>query len=217
MSSSVFWEAAGKRAVIVSRSVNTLVKLVNVVISEISTTSTSVCLVLGRPELARYLASGLIERVKVLDLESSCSSCTHTVVLEPGLLKSLTNCKSEYIYVFTQRGEKYTPRGFTRLHVKRATTGEYLLVAPSRGIYARFTIRGNELVFTEHPFGIYSRALDTIKNAMATYGELTIRDSIRVLVHELGVEKAYARRIIEWLVSRGYIRIVKGKITMSPI
>ncbi|MCC6010996.1 MAG: hypothetical protein LM556_01180 [Desulfurococcaceae archaeon] len=217
MSNTVLWETIGKKAIITSRSVNTLVKLVNIVISKLSTSNKRVCLVLGRPELARYLASEVIERVEVVNLESACRSCTYTIVLELGYYKSLANCSSEYIYVFTQRGAKFTPRGFTKIYVKSITMGEYLLIAPNTGVYARFTIRGNDLIFTEHPAGIYGKALEALRSAMATYGELTIKDSVRVLVHELRVEKAYARRIIEWLASRRYIRVIKGRITMSSV
>jgi len=214
MNSSVFWQALGKRAIITSRSVNTLIKLANVLISRLIN-SKKVCLVVSKPELARYISVELLDKVEILDITMACRECSYTVVLGVDYFKPLQICSSEYIYVFTRKATFRCPRGFRRIHVSSITSNEYLLIAPSTGTYIRFSISAGDVVVREQPAGVYRRALEAIREAMAIYGDLTVKDAVRVLVHDLGVDKAFARRLIEWLAGHRYIRVVKGRITLG--
>jgi len=218
MSSDVFWQALGERAVITFRSVNTLIKLASIVISRLLDREGGVCVVLCRPELARYLPPELLDRVKVVDLDIACRECTQTVLLGAECFdRSLRTCSSKYIYVFTCRTRIRASREFARVYVKGIAVGEYALIAPAKGIYARFTISSGDVVVLRGPSGVYGKALEVLRSAMSLYGELAVKDAVRVLVYELGVERAYARRVIEWLVRHGYIRVARGRLSLSSI
>ncbi len=218
MSNDVFWHTLGERAIIIFKSVNTLIKLASIVISKLLNKESRVCTVLCRPELARYLPPELLDKVEVVDVDTACRDCTYIILLGAEYFnRILRTCSSKYIYVFTCRSRIRAPREFTRIYVKSITGGEYVLIAPTRGVYTRFSISNNDIVVFRDPSGIYGKALETLKNAMSSYGELTVKDAVRILIHELRVERTYARKVIEWLARHGYIKVVKGRLSLSSI
>jgi len=217
MSSEILWQVLGNRSIIVSTSINTLIRLANVVISKLIHSGEQVCIVAETTQLARYLSPEVLNKVEFSDPETACRECAHIVFLEVIQSKLLRTCKSENIYVFTAKSRTPRTPGYTRVYVKSITSGEYSLIEPKTGIYVRFTFREGDLVFQEQLSGLYKIALEALMNSMSTYGEISIKDATRIIVHDLGVEKGYARRILEWLARHRYIRVVKGKITIASI
>ncbi len=217
MSSELFWQVLGNRSIIVSTSANTLVRLANVVISMLTHNGVKVCIVAETTQLARYLSLEVLNKVEFTDPETACKECTCTVFLEVTQPKLLRICKSKNIYVFTTKPKSPRTPGYTRIYVKSITSGEYSLIEPKTGVYMRFTFREGDIVFQEQLSGIYKKALEVLMNSMSVYGEISIKDAIRIMVHELGVERGYARRILEWLMRHRYIRVVKGKITIASV
>jgi hypothetical protein len=215
MTSDSFWEALGERALVVTTSVNTLIKLASAVTSRLTATGAGVCVVAGKPELLRYFPLELLSAVRLVGVVEACAECTHVVAVEPENPGLLGTCSSKYVYVFTCKSKTRAPRGFRRVYVKRTASGDYLLAAPSVGVYARISISSGEIAVREGPGGLYGRALEALKSTMSLYGELSVKDAVRVLVHELGVGRAHARRLIEWLARSGYIRVVRGRVTLG--
>jgi hypothetical protein len=217
MSSEFLWQLLGNRSIIVSTSINTLIKLANAIILKLIHSGERVCVVTETTQLARYLTIEVLNKVEFTDPETACKECTYTIFLEIIQPRLLRTCKSENTYVFTTKLKTPRTPGYTRIYVKNITNGEYSLIEPKTGIYVRFTFKEGNIVFQEQLSGFYKKALDVLMNSMSTYGEISVKDAIRIIVHELGVERGYARRILEWLARHRYIRVIKGKITIASI
>jgi len=104
------------------------------------------------------------------------------------------------------------PRYYEKIYLTRINENLYELRFKKTMEKYRFRIKGLKLLFIERPSGLTGKAYDIITHAMIEYGELTIKDTIRLLVSELGIDKEEAKRILSKLLTEKYIRVEKKRI-----
>lgn len=138
------------------------------------------------------------------------------IVFEPGeeiefdpLVKNYGN-----ILVFTTPGSKARiPRFFAKIYIDKIDEDTYLM-RMWRGRTVRIHVGIDRLRIASKPEGVYGQVYDLLRKLMIEYGEITIKDAIRAVSLELGVEKKVARQIIYKLLKERYFRVVHGKITL---
>ncbi|QOR94388.1 hypothetical protein IMZ38_07265 [Thermosphaera chiliense] len=135
------------------------------------------------------------------------------IIVEPDRIPFLGGLV-ENVIVFTTPGSGLrVPRVFEKAYISKAGD-EYVYLNKKSFLKIRFKILGDRLVVIEKPFGILGEGLEALKNAMLTYGELSVKDAVFILTKQLGVGKNEARRILSQLVLRKYVKIVKGKVNL---
>lgn len=203
------------RNLVVSRSLNSLLKLVYSLVAEISRTSRNVVIVDERGYVARYLPQDFPgDVVLTLSLEDACREEHNTVlVVAPRNLSALVKCKSRNLVVFSRASRDQGLKGFTRFYLRKVPgVNEYLLECFDRGVTTRVGLEPGGLTVIESPPGIQGLAYEALKNALSAFGELTVKDAVLVLSKELGLDKKKARAVLVALAKRSYIRVYKGRV-----
>ncbi|MEM0506918.1 MAG: hypothetical protein QXW58_06665 [Thermosphaera sp.] len=135
------------------------------------------------------------------------------VIVEPSRLP-LFNGYLENVIVFTTPISRLRfPRIFERAIISKAEN-DYIYFNKRKLLKIRFRILDDDLVIIDKPYGTVGKAYELLKDSMMTYGDLSLRDAMFILTNELKIDKTDARRILDQLVRRKYVKIVKGKINL---
>ncbi|MEM0246774.1 MAG: hypothetical protein QXH02_06085 [Desulfurococcaceae archaeon] len=207
-----------EKSIIISRSLNAMLKFAFTLISIALNRGLRVLVVDERGYLERYAPLELIERITVTsDLENACIDASALVVAYmPRSLRGLTHCKAMNVVVFTRYFGVRRLGDYVKYHLNRIPgTSEYALTCYERSISARIVLELGRIRVVGSPPGIYGKAYDALKNALVTYGEMRVKDAVLVVSKELGVDKNRARMILIALARRGYLKVVKGKVTLG--
>lgn len=212
--SNVFNQLFSGKRVFVSHSIGVLVKLAVEAVKRYVKLGAKPTIVDETGFLLRYIPLELLDRVVVsTNIAEACSEDT-AILFEPTYMKRLELCAAPNVLVFS-KPKSYYPSRYLRVYITRAsTTGHYIARCPLEGLVMRFTISDEGIAIVEGPPGVYGKAYETLKRAMSDYGELNVKDAVRVLVVELGVEKTRARQILLWLARNSYVKVVKGKLSL---
>lgn len=120
----------------------------------------------------------------------------------------------ENVIVFTTPISRLRfPRIFERAIISKAEN-DYIYFNKRKLLKIRFRILDDDLVIIDKPYGTVGKAYELLKDSMMTYGDLSLRDAMFILTNELKIDKTDARRILDQLVRRKYVKIVKGKINL---
>ena len=87
-------------------------------------------------------------------------------------------------------------------------------IARSSGYSLRITHKDNDLIEEEALSNYLLQAYNLIVDLMAEYGELTIKDTINIMMANLGITKEKAREILGELQRYRKIKVNKGKIEL---
>jgi len=139
------------------------------------------------------------------------------VVFEPTPSIDLRGLADNYsnILVFTTPGSRVKiPLFFKRIYISRINQETYLVrIKPGNKTLRLITGPGGIRV-VDKPLGIHGEAYSIVARLMAEYGEILVKDAVRALMLELGVDKETARRILYKLIEEKYLRVVNGRISM---
>lgn len=207
------WLFSGKR-LIVSQNTTLLVKLAILAVKRAIEYGIKPAIVDESGYLVRYLPLELLDEISLFtDVSSACNS-DYVVLLLSRLTRRLETCRSRTVLVFS-RPSQYYLSGYSKIYVSKiAASNEVIARLPEDGVVVRFTITNDKIVAVSGPPGIYGRAYEVLRNAMSDYGEISLRDAVRILMIELGVDKTKAKNILSWLAKCAYIRVVKGKLSL---
>jgi len=100
--------------------------------------------------------------------------------------------------------------GWRKALLKRVGEREFLLVTSDRRY--RITLSPDYIGYAKPPQGVYGEALKLLRRGIVEYGSLTTRDAIDIIAYNLGVKRDQARKILGYLVEKGYIAIRKGEL-----
>ncbi len=103
---------------------------------------------------------------------------------------------------------------FRVAYLKHAYGKEYILMYSNESVRIRIEPAGIYPAL-QKPKGILGKALAVLKDGIMEYGPLTTKDALYVLVGNLKIDKKYARRILQELVNRKYVRIEGGYILLN--
>jgi hypothetical protein len=203
------------QVVFASRNVNALIKLGILVIKNLLRRSLQVVVLDEKGLLSRFAPIELFDKVVfVKSLNEMCAQSVALVVIAPSSLKRSYKCYSR-VTVLLLKNPTRSLRGFKQYYLQRVPgTSDYIL-KPIGGVGAfrvRFTESGIEEV--PGPEGVLGRAYIIIKESLFTYGEMTVKDAIRIISKELGLDKAEARKVLLNLARKRYIVVVSGRITL---
>jgi hypothetical protein len=107
-------------------------------------------------------------------------------------------------------GEHHVPRNYRRIRIRDA--GDHYIVSIGGEEY-RVKIQGTKIT-EEKLSGELEQTYELIREAMIEYGELTVRDTVFLVSKSLSIDRNKARRIIQQLVEKKYLRINKGTINI---
>lgn len=214
----ILYELSRGKNIVISYLTNAMIKLSFLVALNIIRENREVAVVDESNYIARYIPLELVENIHAVDsIEEACGDeKSFLIVFMPKNMRKLIYCRAQDILVFANPIKLHGFKEYVKYYLERINEeDEYVLSSPSRGSIYRFRIRENKLELVEKPPGILGQAYDVIKNTASTYGDLTIKDALIVLVKETGLDKKHARNILVNLAKRGYIRVHKGKITLA--
>lgn len=214
---NVLEQILSEKSVIISHSLNALLKFAFTLISAALDRDLNILVVDERRYFERYVPLELIERIVVTNsLENACCDTSALVIaFTPKNLHGLLRCKAMNVVVFTRYFGARRPGDYVKYYLKRIPgTGEYALTCYEKNISARIALGLGDVRVVESLPGIYGKAYETLKSALLTYGEMKVRDAILVVSKELGVDKKRARLIVITLARRSYLKVVKGRITL---
>ncbi len=106
------------------------------------------------------------------------------------------------------------PSYYDKIYLKKISNNTYELSLRNIHERYRFVIQDHRLLFIEKPSGFLGKAYRVIEEALLEYGELSVKDTVSILVYELGIDKKKAREILSKLIENKYIRVEKGRITV---
>lgn len=213
--SSVLGELFKGRKIYVSRNTSVLVKLAIEALRTLADKGPA--LVDGEGLVARYMPLELLDKVQLKEsLEEACRESNILVAFNPKHTRALGTCMASTVLVFSSRYAVRVPADYQKYYVSRAgTTRHIVLRSSSGGLPLRLVFAESGLKVVEKPPGIYGKAYDLLKQAMIDYGEVTVKDAVRILTLELGVSTNRAREVLLWLTRNMYLRVVKGKLSLT--
>jgi len=134
----------------------------------------------------------------------------HAVIIDPHTIPHPYNLPPNTVVLATPGTIRRKPRDWLKARIKRVTNNEYIIEGD---INERILLGRNlEIKPVESPAGIKGEALEILRNAVIDYGEITVKDAVIILAHELGIGKAEARKIIIDLARKRYVRIEHGHV-----
>jgi len=139
------------------------------------------------------------------------------VVFEPTPSIDLGGLADNYsnILVFTTPGSRVKiPLFFKRIYISRINQETYLVRIKPGNKTLRLVTGPGGIRVVDKPLGIHGEAYSIVTRLMAEYGEILVKDAVRTLMLELGVDKETARRILYKLIEEKYLRVVNGRISM---
>jgi len=207
------------KAAIVSRSVNSTIKLASIIANEVTKRGKRVVVVDELGYFSRYAPIGVFNEVKVVSsLREACEESGEYLVIALAVkrLSELRLCETLSVVVFTKSPAAKLPGTYVKCYLKRVPeTSEHEFVCRDLGLTARVVLEPGEFRVVEGPPGIYGRAYGVLKNLLSSYGELTVKDAVRALSLELGIDKKRAKSIVVVLARRGYIKVLRGKVALA--
>ncbi|MEM4535071.1 MAG: hypothetical protein QXP67_01805 [Desulfurococcaceae archaeon] len=214
-SSDLMSDLTRGKKLFVSSHAGLLVKLAILMIKSIVLKGVKPAIMDEQGLLLRYIPLDLLGSLQlVLSTQEACKN-HYLIVFEPRLTGFLKTCQAPNILVFTKPRGLY-PAGFVKVFLKRvASTNHYLLRSPEMGLAVRVELTEHGITIAEKPKGVYGEAYEILKNAMSNYGEITVKDAVRVISLELNLDKLKARQVLQWLTRNGYLRVVKGRLSLA--
>ncbi len=104
-------------------------------------------------------------------------------------------------------------KGFLRIYCRKRKGRVYELKTFADKVLLAISSSGVEDVFKILPHYLF-KALSILKEAAAEYGEYTVKDAIVIISSRIGVSKSFARRILNDLVSYGFVEINRGQVIL---
>lgn len=134
----------------------------------------------------------------------------HAVIIDPRTIPHAYILPANTVVLATPGTIRRKPRDWLRARIKRVADNEYIVEGD---INERIHLGRNlEIKPVESPPGIKGEALEILRNAVIDYGEITVKDAVIILAHELGIDKAEARKIVLDLARKRYVRIEHGHV-----
>jgi len=134
------------------------------------------------------------------------------LVFYPRRIRKLLQCRASSLIILHRYTGIQIP-GFAKYVVKRVPgTSEYILKSLDTNYTVRFEFTSNGIKEVNQPAGLKGEAYRILKNALSTYGEITIKDAVLILSKELGVDRKTARSILLELARSRYIGVYKGRV-----
>ncbi|MEM4718299.1 MAG: hypothetical protein QXE81_06045 [Desulfurococcaceae archaeon] len=207
------------KSVIVSRDVNALLKLGYTLTRLALKANLKVTIVDERGVASRYIPFELLDKVRINNqLSDTCRGVEEQevrIVILPGNTKILKHCRSGRVIVLVNSLRLVETPGYTKFYLTRIRGQPvFYLRSPDKGINTRMRFMDDYSIVVVSPTGDLGRAYELIKNYLATYGEITVKDAIVAISKELSLDKKKARSLIVDLGRRGYIRIHKKRIEL---
>jgi hypothetical protein len=198
-----------------SRNINALIKLGILVIKNLLKRNLRVVVLDEKSLLSRFAPVEFFDKVAfVKSLDEISAQSEALVVVAPGSLKRYYKCDSK-VTVLLLKSPARSLRGFKQYYLQRIPgTSDYILkpIGEVGAFRVRLTESGVEEV--PGPEGVLGRAYTIIKESLFTYGEITVKDAVRIISKELGLDKAEARKVLLNLARKRYIAVVSGRITL---
>lgn len=215
----ILMSIATGRSIVVSRNVNVAVKLAVILARKAVEQGKSVIVIDEHGYFGRYAPLDLLERIRVTrDLEEACTANAGSLIiaLMTKKLYGLKRCKATSLVIFTRCTTPFVRDNYAKYYLKRVPgSNEYLLACYDRGLTTRLSLEIDSVRVIESPPGIWGKVYDILKNTLSSYGELTMKDAVRAVSLELGVDKRRARSIVLMLARKGYIRVIRGRISLA--
>ncbi|MEM1555411.1 MAG: hypothetical protein QXM54_02640 [Desulfurococcaceae archaeon] len=105
------------------------------------------------------------------------------------------------------------PKYYSISYLKKIVGNKYFLEFRDYGERFRIIVSGLDIdVADDKPHGLLGTILDVLRRSMLEYGELSVKDAVNIVHHELGLENSVARRMIYRLASEKYLEIRKGRV-----
>lgn len=206
-----------EKSAILSYSLNAMLKFAFTLVSTALERNLSVSVVDERGYFERYAPLELVERIVITNnLENACDNTnTLVIVFAPKRLCGLLRCRAMNVVIFTRYFGVRGLGDYIKYYLKRVPgTDEYMLICYEKNIHVRISLELSGVKVVGPLPGIYGKTYEVLKNALLTYGEMRVKDAILVVSKELGVDKKHARLIVVALARRGYLKVVKGKMTL---
>ncbi|RLG83134.1 MAG: hypothetical protein DRO40_05605 [Thermoprotei archaeon] len=123
----------------------------------------------------------------------------------PFITKKLNVIVSTYP---TSKVKKYF--GWRKAILKRAGERDFIMSIEGKRI--RITLSPDYIGYSSPPQGIYGEALNLLRKGIVEYGFLSTRDALDIISYNLGIKREQARKILAYLVEKGYITIKKREV-----
>ncbi len=202
------------KTLIGSRDINTLIKICLVITYKVVNTQKQVVLVDEKNIVSRYIPIELLDKITLLaNPDEACSQKPdYLLVFYPRRIRKLLQCRASSLIILHRYTGIQIP-GFAKYVVKRVPgTSEYILKSLDTNYTVRFEFTSNGIKEVNQPAGLKGEAYRILKNALSTYGEITIKDAVLILSKELGVDRKTARSILLELARSRYIGVYKGRV-----
>lgn len=207
-----------EKSIIMSNNLNALIRFATALASNALKWGKNVIIVDEQGFFERYIPLDLVEKVAITsNLKDACGDLNALLlVLVPKSPYKLKYCRSPNVIAFTKPFRALGLHDYAKYRLKRVPgTSEYLLYCYEKGVSARILLKIRGIKLVESPPGIYGKAYEILKNTLSSYGEVMVKDAVRAISLELGVDKKRAKSIIIALARRGYVRVIKGKIALT--
>lgn len=100
--------------------------------------------------------------------------------------------------------------GWRKAVLKRAGERDFIVFIEEKRI--RITLSPNYIGYSSHLQGVYAEALNLLRKSVVEYGFLSTRDALDIISYNLGINREYARKILAYLVEKGYVVIKKREV-----
>ncbi len=104
-------------------------------------------------------------------------------------------------------------KGFLRVYCRKRKGKVYELKTFADKVLLAISSSRVEDAFKILPHYLF-KALSILKEAAAEYGEYNVKDAVVIISSRMGVNKSFARRILNDLVSYGFVEISKGQVVL---
>lgn len=215
----IITEILNSRSIVISKDVNALLKLGFTLARIALERSLFVTIVDERGIASRYIPIELLDKVRLNPLLSdTCRERIESgivIAILPRNIRILKFCGLNRLIVLSRFLRLADIPGYTKFYLSRIRGQPvFLLRSFDKGLIARVKFTSDYKISIDYPTGDLGKAYELLKNYLATYGEITIRDAVIAISKELGVDKKKARLIVVDLTKRGYIIIHKKKIEL---
>jgi len=159
------------------------------------------------------LISGVSDEALLVDTLATFPRDKNLVLIEPPILPARISSRNILITLTPGSFKFKLPSYYERIYLNKLGGDLYELFIKESNEKYRLRFVEGRVILEEKPSGLAGRAYEVLKNALVEYGELGVRDAVRILAHELSLDRDRARELLYKLVSEKYIKLVKGKLT----
>lgn len=205
----------GKR-ILISHYVNAKLALVKTIIDTLSSWNMKVLVVDENLYVVKY---GLLEPSdlnltyvqRIVDFNTD-TGVDLALVVEPSVVPRTLFSNNVLVTITPSYGLRI-PRYYARSYLKRISGNTYVLEFMDLRERFRIIVSSTGIdVADDKPPGLLGSILDVLRRSMLEYGELSVKDAVNIVHHELGLENSVARRMIYRLVNEKFLEIRKGRI-----